>query len=44
VTWEEIVPARDTRKTKYTMKYIKWTSKLIFISLILVVNKNIYQQ
>jgi hypothetical protein len=44
VICKEIIHARDTRKTKYTMQYIKWTSKLRLLSLIESISNNIYQQ
>jgi hypothetical protein len=39
-----VVPARDTRRDKYTSSNIKWTSKLSLLSQTTAVNKSIYQQ
>jgi hypothetical protein len=39
-----VVPARDTRRDKYTSSNIKWKSKLSLLSQTTKVNKSIYQQ
>jgi hypothetical protein len=43
-TAKNVLPARDTRTSQAYMYNVRWTSKLSLLSLIAVVNNNVYQQ
>ena len=41
--WKIVVPARETRRDKYTSSKIKWTRKLSLLSKNTTINKSIHQ-